>query len=549
MASDLAPPPKESPPPLPLVRWTCLAVLLIVELLTLTLRFDTVTLEGDTRWWAELLGQSYLLPQVAIAVVVATLFFSGSQLRQALNRVSERRHRSHPWPLFLLAHLLTFAGFALLTAYILEGEARADPYPELWLLAWVLTGLVSLAFWSAVALPPGLWLPLLRHGLGPLLTGAAVGVAAWAAGLLTDLLWRPLGRSTLWAVHQVLRPFCADTVYQPDQFYVGTPQFWIHIAPECSGYEGIGLIWVFLGAYLWLFRRRLRFPQALLLLPLGTAVMWLGNVVRIAALIGLGTRWPEVALGGFHSQAGWLAFNAAALGLVALTRSVRFFAADDPQPAQADEGNATAAYLAPLLAVVATAMITGAFTGGFDTLYPLRVVAAALALWYFRRQYTTLRWTWSWQAVALGVVVFGLWVTLVPPPTSSGDGEADPAAGLASLPAGWAVLWLTFRMAGYVVTVPLAEELAFRGFLTRQLIAADFQAVPPGRFSWLSFLVSSVLFGALHGSWVAGTLAGMLYALALYRRGELADAVLAHVTTNALLTAYVLATGNWYLWS
>src|SRR5262245_36947708 len=87
MASDLAPPPKDSPPPLPLVRWICLAVLLIVELLTLTLRFDTVTLEGDTRWWAELLGQSYLLPQVAIAVVMATLFFSGTQLRQALNRV------------------------------------------------------------------------------------------------------------------------------------------------------------------------------------------------------------------------------------------------------------------------------------------------------------------------------------------------------------------------------------------------------------------------------------------------------------------------------
>ena len=30
---------------------------------------------------------------------------------------------------------------------------------------------------------------------------------------------------------------------------------------------------------------------------------------------------------------------------------------------------------------------------------------------------------------------------------------------------------------------------------------------------------------------------------------EVTDAVLAHVTTNALLTAYVLATGNWSLWS
>jgi membrane protease YdiL (CAAX protease family) len=58
-----------------------------------------------------------------------------------------------------------------------------------------------------------------------------------------------------------------------------------------------------------------------------------------------------------------------------------------------------------------------------------------------------------------------------------------------------------------------------------------------------------VLFGALHARWLAGALAGMLYAVAVYRRGELADAVLAHATTNALIAAYVLATGTWSLWA
>jgi CAAX prenyl protease-like protein len=99
------------------------------------------------------------------------------------------------------------------------------------------------------------------------------------------------------------------------------------------------------------------------------------------------------------------------------------------------------------------------------------------------------------------------------------------------------------------VTVPLAEELAFRGYLTRRLIAPDFECVPLGRFTWASFLVSSALFGALHGRWLAGTLAGMLYALALYRRRNLADPVLAHALTNALLAVHVLATGAWSLWS
>ena len=112
----------------------------------------------------------------------------------------------------------------------------------------------------------------------------------------------------------------------------------------------------------------------------------------------------------------------------------------------------------------------------------------------------------------------------------------------------WAGLWLIFRVIGSVVTVALAEELAFRGYLTRQLIASEFQEVPLGRFTWFSFLLSSALFGALHGRWLAGTLAGMLYALALYRRGKLGDAVVAHATTNAMLAAYVLMTGSWTLW-
>jgi CAAX prenyl protease-like protein len=123
------------------------------------------------------------------------------------------------------------------------------------------------------------------------------------------------------------------------------------------------------------------------------------------------------------------------------------------------------------------------------------------------------------------------------------------ARGLEGVPAGLAALWLVFRVAGSVVAVPLAEELAFRGYLTRRLIARDFQSVAPGRFTWLSFLVSSGLFGLLHGRWLAGTLVGMLYALALYRRGKVGDAVLAHATTNVLLAVYVLTTENWSLWS
>src|SRR5262249_36909700 len=103
---------------------------------------------------------------------------------------------------------------------------------------------------------------------------------------------------------------------------------------------------------------------------------------------------------------------------------------------------------------------------------------------------------------------------------------------------------------GSVVVAPAAEELAFRGYLTRRLIAADFRSVPPGTFTWPSFLASSALFGLTHGpNWAAGTLAGMAFALVYYRRGKLIDAVLAHAAANGLLAAYALATGDWSRWS
>ncbi|MBW2191910.1 MAG: CPBP family intramembrane metalloprotease, partial [Deltaproteobacteria bacterium] len=63
-----------------------------------------------------------------------------------------------------------------------------------------------------------------------------------------------------------------------------------------------------------------------------------------------------------------------------------------------------------------------------------------------------------------------------------------------------------------------------------------------------SFLVSSVAFGALHGRWLAGILAGMIYAAAQYRRGEISDAIVAHMVTNALLAAYVVIFGHWAFW-
>ena len=54
---------------------------------------------------------------------------------------------------------------------------------------------------------------------------------------------------------------------------------------------------------------------------------------------------------------------------------------------------------------------------------------------------------------------------------------------------------------------------------------------------------------AAHERFVAATLAGMAYALVLYRRGRVSDCILAHATTNALIAASVVLLGDWRLWT
>ncbi len=238
----------------------------------------------------------------------------------------------------------------------------------------------------------------------------------WSAGFVTEQLWRSLARYTFAVVEWTLRLIYPSTVSDTVRLIVGTPTFKVAIAPECSGYEGIGLIVGFLSVYLWLCRRELRFPAALVLLPIGAVTIWIVNALRIVALVAIGTSgWPAIARGGFHSQAGWIAFNVIALGFVGVTMRGGFFQQTRKERREvAPPDTATAAYLGPFAAMTATAMLTGALSAGFDWLYPLRLVVVAGVLWAFRKHYTEMKWSLSPISIAIGAATFVMWLALLP---------------------------------------------------------------------------------------------------------------------------------------
>jgi CAAX prenyl protease-like protein len=107
---------------------------------------------------------------------------------------------------------------------------------------------------------------------------------------------------------------------------------------------------------------------------------------------------------------------------------------------------------------------------------------------------------------------------------------------------------LLFRFFGSVITVPIAEELLFRGYLLSRF--ARHEIILEGRiaFSWVALILSSILFGLLHANWVAGIMAGLIFGLVRYRSDSIKDAVIAHASANLLLSVYVISSGNWSLW-
>lgn len=521
-----------------------LAGCLVSEYLLISILFDARHLEERVRW---LSGIGYVGP-LLIAIGTAALLLGKSGLglvsevfaSKAVPVDSGRR-----WPQWL-THLVLFAAFFELTRRLVASRPLLPGQQTTWFVLWVFLGAASVVALLLTAVPPGFALSLLRRMRWGLLTAVLVGGLAWCAGRWAERLWTPLGYLTLRAVAALLRLFSTDVISLPERLQVGLRGFQIRVAPICSGYEGIGLSVVLVGAYLVVLRKSLRFPRAFWLLPLAVVAAWSANVLRIAALIAVGSSWSaKLAYGGFHSKAGWILFCCTALGMAALARSAPF-SASTPEAPEQETWNPTVPFVLPFVVMGATALAVGLVSPGPQVLAPLRAVAGLVVLWLFRRSYAGLRPSLGIAPLLTGLIVFGLWVALEEP--GAGQRGEELRLTVEALGRG-RVPWLLLRALGSVVVAPVAEELAFRGFLIRRLVSADFTEVPLDRFDLKSFLLSSLAFGAIHQAFWAGTLAGMAYAFAQQRRGRIGDAILAHSVTNLLLIAAALLGNRWSLWS
>lgn len=185
-------------------------------------------------------------------------------------------------------------------------------------------------------------------------------------------------------------------------------------------------------------------------------------------------------------------------------------------------------------------------------LYLAKLLVGAYCIWQIRDLVPEMKWTFSWEAVVVGVLVCVIWVGLDPyyPKMSFLFSESKPWNPLKQYGEGtaMALFFVAVRTIGSAIIVPPIEEIFYRSFLYRWFVRKDFESLPLNHFHWLSFIVTALFFGLVHYQWIAGILCGMAFQWLVLRKNRLGDAMTAHAITNFLLGIWIYWKGAWQFW-
>lgn len=443
-------------------------------------------------------------------------------------------------PRWVLVHSVLLATLAGLSHSIYR-DATGDLAIALIAVGGVIVGAGAVVSAFLALSPLSTWLSDMRS-LGTAWIHATIIAALSTAAIgLLQALWHPAATLTFYLVAGLLEPVLHTVQADPQNLVLGTRRFAVQIADACSGLEGIGLMVGFCVGWLIYFRREYVFPRSIWIVPIGIVIVFGLNAVRIATLLLIGQAgFPDVAMFGFHSEAGWIAFIIAACAVVLLSRRALFLQRATA-PAQASTRqdtsvtNATTAHLMPLLAILAAGMLSRALSSGHEALYPLRFVAGLAALLACGKALRhRLDWRCTWRGPVAGAA-FGTLAALtahLPAPIPAGAGA------LVGLPHAALLAWIASSWAAGIAVQPIAEELAYRGFLMRRISRADFDSMPFTSVRWPALCVSAVASAALQGHlFVPATLAGLVYGALVVHRGKFGEAVAAHASANAVAFA------------
>jgi hypothetical protein len=212
------------------------------------------------------------------------------------------------------------------------------------------------------------------------------------------------------------------------------------------------------------------------------------------------------------------------------------------------------AYILPMAIFLAFTWVGGTWPSIYPITYVAKTIVVAAAMVMLWRQFTPISWRYWWLGVIVGVVGIFQWVglqlwlqnnfELFAPP----EEVFDPTKTFASP----AMLWgfVGVRIIGAVLVVPLMEELFWRDYLWRQILAPnDFKLAQVGEWGWGPLLGVSLMFAVVHGNWwLTSIVWALMIGLLLVYTKSLGACIIAHAVTNLLLAIYVLRFRDWAFW-
>ena len=213
------------------------------------------------------------------------------------------------------------------------------------------------------------------------------------------------------------------------------------------------------------------------------------------------------------------------------------------------------AYIAPFAVFVVLLSLNRVLPLPDLVIQILQIAIPSAVILVFSRNVVDFRLRNIWASIAIGIVVFVIWIApdLMFPGYRHSWLFQNALLGTMqkslSESARASTTILALRTVRAALLVPIVEELFWRAWLMRWLISPNFEKVPMGAYQAASFWLCAVLFASEHGAyWDVGLAAGVIYNWWMVRTRSLGDLILTHAVTNACLSAYVIAAGKWEYW-
>lgn len=323
----------------------------------------------------------------------------------------------------------------------------------------------------------------------------------------------------------------------PDQLRLA--DFAVEIGFPCAGLSGIVFSAGVISVYIFLMRTRLRISRTLFLIPVAAVLSWCLNSLRIAILLLIGKYIsPALAVNGFHSYAGWIIFTVLTGTLIFSADRLVWFQRNETYRSQtlhtAVLKDAVSAQILPFVVFIFSSLIVGAVFEIPTLGYPVRILATVITLIAFWQCVPkTFRLDINPIAYAAGALIAVVWIV-------AHNADTQPLSEMVPGLSGFSLLfWVVMRLFGTTFVVPIVEELFFRGYLLKRMSFG-------GRFSHLiTILLTSILFGVLHGNFLLATAAGMLLAYVALSTGRILNAIVAHAIANGAIGLWALYMNDW----